>query len=98
MRSGSFRRQLAIETSWLLGVTRSKPAVKPAWGLHDVGGGGALEARQYASHMSVLTRIRRLFDGPAEVHECRRCGTTLDRDDDRCHNCGTEDVVSYRIE
>ena len=48
--------------------------------------------------MSVLTRIRRLFDGPAEVHECRRCGTTLDRGDDRCHNCGAEDVVSYRIE
>ncbi|WP_169794655.1 hypothetical protein [Haloprofundus marisrubri] len=30
--------------------------------------------------------------------ECRRCGTTLDADDERCQCCGSDDVAEYAAE
>lgn len=32
------------------------------------------------------------------VHECRRCGTTLERATDTCPVCDVEDVARYVIE
>jgi ribosomal protein L37E len=32
------------------------------------------------------------------LHECRRCGTTLDSEADDCDACGCEDVAQYIIE
>lgn len=31
------------------------------------------------------------------VHECRRCGTTVDEDADACTECGSEGIARYRI-
>lgn len=31
------------------------------------------------------------------VHECRHCGTTVDRETDPCPACGTTDIVRYHI-
>ncbi len=34
----------------------------------------------------------------ATLYECRRCGTTLDSDDERCQCCGSSDVAEYAAE
>lgn len=57
------------------------------WSSVDIDGG---------KHMTLLTRVRALFeDGP--IYECRRCGTTLDSEFDECPACGIRDVARYDI-
>ena len=55
--------------------------------------------------MRLITRVRRLLgdrDAAEEsgdvILECRRCGTTLDSETDRCRACGARDVARYVIE
>ena len=48
--------------------------------------------------MALLTRVRRLFTTSPDVRECRRCGTSLAPEHDRCVNCGGEEIVCYDIE
>lgn len=55
--------------------------------------------------MALITRVRRLLgdrdaaDDSGDVFlECRRCGTTLDSESDRCRACGARDVARYVIE
>jgi ribosomal protein L40E len=54
--------------------------------------------------MSLLSYIRRHFEdsGPCsaaevEIHECRRCGTTLNPEDDHCYICKSDQLVTYCI-
>lgn len=55
--------------------------------------------------MPLITRVRRLLgdrdaagDSGDVFLECRRCGTTLDSETDRCRACGASDVARYVIE
>jgi uncharacterized OB-fold protein len=48
--------------------------------------------------MTLFTRVRRLFVNSSDIRECRRCGTSLGPEHDRCVNCGAEDIVCYDIE
>lgn len=32
-------------------------------------------------------------DGSGVIYECRRCGTTVDAEDDPCPACGTDDIA-----
>lgn len=46
----------------------------------------------------MFRRIERLrADDPTVVHECRRCGTTVETTDDPCPYCGPTDVVRYEF-
>lgn len=53
----------------------------------------------------LIERVRRLLGdrdtvekGAYVLHECRRCGTTLDSKTDRCEACGARDVARFLIE
>ena len=55
--------------------------------------------------MALIERVRRLLGdretverGAHVLHECRRCGTTLDSGADRCEACGARDVARFLIE
>jgi len=36
-------------------------------------------------------------DDPLVIRECRRCGTTLEADEDVCPNCDSDAVVTYTL-
>ena len=33
-------------------------------------------------------------DGGVAVHECRRCGTSVDTEEAACPNCGSDDITT----
>ncbi|WP_169317767.1 hypothetical protein [Halovivax asiaticus] len=47
----------------------------------------------------MLDTVREIFGGsPADsedVHECRRCGTTVETTTTSCPACGSEDIVVH---
>ncbi|CQH65376.1 small CPxCG-related zinc finger protein (plasmid) [Halobacterium hubeiense] len=48
----------------------------------------------------MIRLLTRLFGRPdtASIVECRRCGTTLESGDvDRCSECGSSEIVTYRL-
>lgn len=46
----------------------------------------------------LLKRMKRLLADDAEVlHECRRCGASLDSDTDACPECGSTDFERFEI-
>lgn len=47
--------------------------------------------------MPLLERVRRLFDDPNVIYECRRCGTTLPGRSDACGRCGSEEIASFDL-
>ncbi|ELY39811.1 hypothetical protein C496_14076 [Natronorubrum tibetense GA33] len=45
-----------------------------------------------------MCRTAAIPDNQEEVvYECRRCGTTVDKDTETCPACNTESIVQYRI-
>lgn len=45
--------------------------------------------------MRVLDLFGRSDDAPVTLYECRRCGTALPADADRCRECGSEEIAIY---
>jgi len=47
----------------------------------------------------MLETLRSLWPGTSTVvHECRHCGQTVEAGTERCPNCGTGGIASYRVE
>ncbi|WP_436932441.1 hypothetical protein [Halosimplex halobium] len=42
-------------------------------------------------------RARLLADRPERVHECRRCGATVDAGCERCPTCGHQGIATYEV-
>lgn len=49
--------------------------------------------------MDLATPLRLLFGnaGGETVAECRRCGTTVSEDTERCPECESPDIVTYHL-
>lgn len=41
--------------------------------------------------------LRHVFDSETLRYECRNCGTTLEAKQDRCPECGAEDIATYQL-
>ena len=51
--------------------------------------------------MAVLDALReylRRFREPSTVHECRRCGTTVDSETESCPTCGGAEIAVYELQ
>lgn len=51
--------------------------------------------------MGIQNTVSTLFRGSREdgiLHECRRCGTGVDREVTACHVCGSTEIATYDIE
>lgn len=44
--------------------------------------------------------FRRLFESDSErvVLECRDCGTSVETDEEPCPSCGSDNIVTHRLE
>jgi uncharacterized OB-fold protein len=47
--------------------------------------------------MTLLKRVRDLIGEDGTVHECRRCGATLEPGVDTCPQCGKSDIATYEV-
>lgn len=48
--------------------------------------------------MTITDIVQNLFATDESLCECRNCGTTVSRGDDRCPTCDATDIVCYEIE
>jgi ribosomal protein L37E len=46
---------------------------------------------------SLIRRVRQWLADEAVVYECRRCGTTLDGQQDACSVCGSDEIARYDL-
>lgn len=49
----------------------------------------------------MLRTVREFFGGETggdDVHECRRCGTTVETTTATCPSCGNDDIVKHTME
>lgn len=49
----------------------------------------------------MLRTVREFFGGETggdDVHECRRCGTTVETTTATCPSCGNDDIVRHTME
>lgn len=51
-----------------------------------------------AMSRSIVEGVKRLLSpSNALLVECRRCGTSLDEDSEKCPECGSEDLSRYEF-
>jgi rubrerythrin len=49
--------------------------------------------------MAPLAKLLGRFDRRQEtVRECRRCGTTVELDEEACPTCDSTEIASYRLQ
>ncbi|ELY93679.1 hypothetical protein C480_19549 [Natrialba aegyptia DSM 13077] len=44
-----------------------------------------------------LKRVLPFPDQPNLLHECRRCGATVDEDSESCSECGSTEIAVYDL-